>query len=194
MDDVLFNATMTFKNTTLWKAAFEESRADATPEEQARLAGCYDAMRVRASMLVTKIASDLPHMTVHDVTHLDALWEMAAIAAGESIELNPAEAFVFGGAILLHDAAMTLAAFPRGVAELREQTEWRDLQARYLTSVSAGDATAIKEAENRATADALRLLHAKQAENLPMISWIGPQKQQMFIIEISKSEISTARK
>ncbi|GAB1581081.1 ATP-binding protein [Phyllobacterium phragmitis] len=174
---------MSFKQTALWKAAFEDARADATPDEQARLAGCYEAMRTRASALVAKIASDLPHMTVHDVTHLDALWEMASIAAGENFDLNPAEAFVVGGAILLHDAAMTLAAFPGGIAELREQTEWRDLHARHMASVPAGDAAAAKEAENRATADALRLLHAKQAENLPTISWMGPQKQPMFIIE-----------
>ncbi|GAB5373817.1 MAG: hypothetical protein AcusKO_02790 [Acuticoccus sp.] len=140
-------------------------------------------MRTRASALVGKIAGDLPHMTIHDVTHLDALWEMASIAAGEDFDLNPAEAFVFGGAILLHDAAMTLAAFPGGIAELRKQIEWRDLHARYVASVPAGDEVAAREAENRATADALRLLHAKQAENLPMISWVGPQKQPMYIIE-----------
>lgn len=174
---------MTFKQTTLWRAAFEDARSDAAPEEQVRLAACYEAMRKRASTLVAKIASDLPHMTVHDVTHLDALWEMASIATGQNFDLNPAEAFVLGGAILLHDAAMTLAAFPGGIAELREQTEWRDLYARHMTSVLPGDATAAKEAENRATSDALRLLHAKQAENLPKVSWIGPQKQPMFIIE-----------
>jgi hypothetical protein len=183
MNQLLFNTFMTFKNTALWKAAFDDARIDATQEEQARLVGCYDAMRTRASALVAKIAGDLPHMTVHDVSHLDALWEMASIAAGDSFDLNPAEAFVFGGAILLHDAAMTLAAFPGGIAELREQIEWRDLYARYAVNVPAGDAVAVKEAENRATADALRLLHAKQAENLPTISWMGPQKQPMFIIE-----------
>jgi hypothetical protein len=174
---------MSFKHTTLWKGAFEDARVDATPEEQARLASCYVLMRARASALVSKIASDLPFMTIHDVTHLDALWEMASIAAGENFDLNPAEAFVFGGAILLHDAAMTLAAYPGGVAELREQTEWRDLHSRYMASVPADDAAVIKDAENRATADALRLLHARQAEKLPTISWMGPQKQPMFIIE-----------
>ncbi|MBJ7439901.1 MAG: hypothetical protein JHD35_12850 [Sphingopyxis sp.] len=174
---------MSFKQSALWKAAFENGRVDATPDEQTRLASCYEGMRQRASALVAKIVGDLPHMTVHDVTHLDALWEMASIATGESFDLNPAEAFVFGGAILLHDAAMTLAAFPGGMAELREQTEWRDLHARYVASVPVGDTAAAKEAENRATADALRLLHAKQAENLPIISWMGPQKQPMFIIE-----------
>ena len=85
ISDVLVKTSMSFKITALWKAAFEISRTDATPEEQAHLAGCYDAMRTRASMLVAKIAGDLPNMTVHDVTHLDALWEMAAIAAGARI-------------------------------------------------------------------------------------------------------------
>jgi len=174
---------MSFKQSELWKAAFEDSRSDATQEEQGRLAACYEAMRTRAGALVAKIAGDLPHMTIHNITHLDALWDMASIATGDSFKINPAEAFVFGGAILLHDAAMTLAAFPGGIAELRQQTEWRDLYARYMTSVTPGDAAATKEAENRATADALRLLHAKQAENLPMISWMGPQKQPMFLIE-----------
>lgn len=161
---------MSFKQSGLWKAAFEASRDDASREEQLRLAACYDAMRKRASALVAKIQSDLPHMTIHDVTHLDALWDMASIAAGDNFDLNPAEAFVFGGAVLLHDAAMTLAAYPGGIAELRLQTEWRDLHARYVAAIPADDPSAARDAENRATADALRLLHAKQAEKLPSVS------------------------
>src|SRR3546814_10694248 len=90
---------------------------------------------------------------------------------------------VFGGVILRHEAGRTPAALPGGIAELREQTAWRDLHARHIASVPVGDTAATKEAENRATADALSLLHAKQAENLPMISWTGPQKQPKFIIE-----------
>ncbi len=174
---------MDFKQTSLWKAAFSNDRDDATADEQARLANCYIAMRERASALTKKIAVDLPHMTIHDVTHLDALWEMASIVCGNNISLNPAEAFVFGGAVLLHDAAMSLAAFPGGVAELRQTIEWRDLYARYsgiTVQESGGGSTA---AENRATQDALRLLHAKHAENLPKISWGGPQGQAMYIIE-----------
>lgn len=174
---------MSFKETSLWKAAFDHARSDATTEEQTLLAARYEAMRTRASALVDKIQIDLPHMTIHNVTHLDALWEMASIACGDSFDLNPAEAFVFGGAVLLHDAAMTLAAFPGGLAELRQQVEWRDLHARYAATVAAGDVAGATNAENRATADALRLLHAKQAEHLPMIAWTGPHQQQMYIIE-----------
>ena len=174
---------MSYTESYLWKMAFKAPRKDASEEEQDRLVGCYEKMRTRASALVAKISRDLPHMTVHDVTHLDALWDMASIVADESYDVNPAEAFVFGGAILLHDAAMTLAAYPGGIADLRKQTEWCDLHARYMESVPVGDTAEAKEAENRATADALRLLHAKQAENLPMISWKGPQGQDMYVIE-----------
>ncbi|MGO8147992.1 hypothetical protein AB9F42_34945, partial [Rhizobium leguminosarum] len=31
--------------------------------------------------------------------------------------------------------------------------------------------------------DSLRLLHAKQAENLPSVSWMVPHKEPMFLIE-----------
>ncbi len=174
---------MLFEQSAFWKAAFEASRDDASPEEQRRLVACYKAMRKRAGALVAKIQADLPSMTIHDVTHLDALWDMASIAAGKSFDVNPAEAFVFGGALLLHDAAMTLAAYPGGVAELRLQTEWRDMYARYAASIPADDPAAAKEAEDRATADALRLLHAKHAEKLPSVSWEGPKKEAMFLIE-----------
>lgn len=174
---------MTYKQTPLWIAAFVTPRKDSTVLEQERLAGCYEDMRQRASALVAKIAKDLPNLTIHDVTHLDALWEMASIASGDTMDLNPAEAFVFGGAVLLHDAAMTIAAFPGGAAELRQQTEWQDLHARYASGLSDQNAETTKEAEDRATADALRLLHAKQAENLPSVSWMGPYKETMFLIE-----------
>ena len=152
---------MSYKETYLWKMAFKATRDDASQGEQDRLVSCYEKMRTCASALVAKISGDLPHMTVHDVTHLDALWDMASIAAHENYDVNPAEAFVFGGAILLHDSAMTLAAYPGGIEDLRKQTEWRDLHARYMASVPVGDTS----------------------ENLPMISWKGPQGQDMYIIE-----------
>ena len=56
--------------------------------------------------------------TVHDLSHLDALWEMADLIVGTNFILNPAEAFVFGVAVLLHDAGMTVAAYPGGMEEL----------------------------------------------------------------------------
>jgi hypothetical protein len=64
--------------------------------------------------LAAEIHRDLPEFTVHDITHLDALWEIADIVAGEQFSLTPPEAFVLGGAFLLHDLGMSLAAYPQG--------------------------------------------------------------------------------
>ena len=68
----------------------------------------------------------MPDYTVHDIKHLDSLWEMADIIAGE-YPLTPTEAFVFGGAVLLHDAGMALASYPEGLESLKKQKEWKDL-------------------------------------------------------------------
>jgi hypothetical protein len=174
---------MDFEQTTLWKGAFCEPRTDATREEQTRLAGSYKHMRQRASALVARIAADLPHMAIHDVTHFDALWEMASLACGSQVELNPAEALVFGGAVLFHDAAMTMAAYPGGLAELKDTPEWQDLHARHSTTNFEDNSAIASDVEKWTTDDALRLLHAKHAESLPKISWLGPQGQAMFLIE-----------
>ena len=83
-----------------------ETRTDAKSSEQVYFSERYLSMRGKAFHLVSRISADMPSMTVHDASHLDALWEMASILTDGAIELNPPEAFVFGGAILLHDAAI----------------------------------------------------------------------------------------
>jgi hypothetical protein len=72
-------------------------------------------MRDRAAQLVAEIPQNLRDYTVHDITHLDALWETASLVAGSDYSLNPLEGFVLGGAILLHDAGMALVAYPLGL-------------------------------------------------------------------------------
>jgi hypothetical protein len=79
-----------------------------------------------------EIARDLPDFTVHDVTHLDALWEMAELTAGRVDHLTPTEAFVLGGAFLIHDLGMGLAAYPEGKVALRGDKSWPDTIAAIL--------------------------------------------------------------
>jgi hypothetical protein len=100
-----------FRQTLLWRQAFVNPRSDSTPEEQEFFRTQYMSIRDRAAQLVSRIAVDLPGLTVHDISHLDALWDMASAVAEGAINVNPAEAFVLGASILLHDAAMSLAIF-----------------------------------------------------------------------------------
>ena len=128
-----------FEDTPLWRKAFIEPYPGASDAEVTFFKHAFLAMREKASQLVARIAVDMPTMTVHDVTHLDALWRTASLACGEDISLSPAEAFVLGGAILLHDSAMSLAAYDGGLEELYQSTEWNDSAARqYLDKGLSG--------------------------------------------------------
>ena len=104
-----------FRDTWLWRHAFTTPRPDCAPLEQEFLRTQYMSLRDRAAQLVSRIAADLPGLTVHDIGHLDALWETASLVTETAVDVNPAEAFVLGASILLHDAGMSLAAYPGGL-------------------------------------------------------------------------------
>ncbi|MGQ3017907.1 HD domain-containing protein [Phenylobacterium sp.] len=138
--------------------------------------------------MIKTIPGDCRDLTVHDVTHLDALWEMATLIAGPTYELNPAEGFVLGGAILLHDAGMSVAAFPGGEAEVRATEAWTDICAAILrqNGIEVSDAAvAAPPAEllPEITFAVLRSLHASQAEKMATHPWSSDGKTQFYLIE-----------
>ncbi|RYH44670.1 MAG: ATP-binding protein, partial [Alcaligenaceae bacterium] len=100
-----------FRLTWLWRHAFVNPVPEVTAVEQEYFRDRYLSMREKAGVLVTQIAAAIPGLTVHDLTHLDALWETASLVSEGAITVTPAEAFVFGASILLHDSAMSLAAY-----------------------------------------------------------------------------------
>ena len=177
-----------FRQTYLWRHAFVTPRSDALPDEQEYFRNQYLLVRDKAAQLVNRIAVDLPSMTVHDITHLDALWDTASLVADGAVTVTPPEAFVLGASILLHDAAMSLGAYPNGLADVRKTTAWRDAVARLsLAEVEAGrkplDLDALpQDVESRLIADVLRRLHAEQAETLAEQAW-NAGGEQVFLID-----------
>src|SRR5882762_7335281 len=177
-----------FRQTWLWRQAFQTPRSDSTTEEQDFFRTQYLSIRERAAQLVSRIAADLPGMTVHDISHLDALWDTASSVAEGAINVNPAEAFVLGASILLHDAAMSLAAYPGGLAQVKTTVAWKDAIARFaLNSEDDGegpvDANDPADAVLRAVIpDVLRRLHAEHAEVLAEQAWKNPDGTQVFLI------------
>ncbi|MGZ4971352.1 MAG: HD domain-containing protein, partial [Limisphaerales bacterium] len=148
-------------------------------------------MRARAEHLVSLIPRDIPGLTVHDVTHLDALWETASLIAGENYPINPAEAFVFGGAVLLHDSAMSLAAYPGGINELKTTAVWRDAVASRLLAITKGTIDRCQlenppdEITKAALIDVLRETHATRAQDLPSVKWPSADGTYEFLIQNS---------
>ena len=119
-----------FCQTRLWQEAFEEPREGSTADEQEYFRSQYQLVREQVTHLVSRISADMPGLTVHDIEHLDALWEIASLVTEDTVNLNPAEAFVLGTSILLHDAAMSVAAYPNGLPAIKETTIWKDTVAR----------------------------------------------------------------
>lgn len=168
-----------YKETRLWKKSLG-SRADENSCEKLR--ATYEQFRRNVANLVGKISADLPNLTVHDVTHLDALWEIADLIAGDQYPLNPLEGFILGGAILLHDAALTFEAYTNGLAGIRDTVCWQDAYA-YDTQQHPEK----PDYERKEYADfvAVRRLHSERASALASASWTLPGNGNLYLIEDS---------
>ena len=181
-----------FRQTWLWRQAFQTPRSDSTTEEQEFFRTQHLSIRERAAQLVSRIAVDLPGMTVHDISHLDALWDTASSDAEGAVNVNPVEAFVLGASILLHDAAMSLAAYPGGLADVRTTVAWKDAVARLAlaSEESGGESFDTENPPNeivqRIIPDVLRRLHAERAEELAEQAWRGADGSQVYLMEDSE--------
>ncbi|CAA2141967.1 ATP-binding protein [Hyphomicrobium sp. ghe19] len=170
-----------FERTSLWVKAFGDRNA-THQEQRERLKTAILEMRKRTIPLVAQIHHDLPGITVHDITHLDALWEVADTIAGPSFELNPVELFVFGASVLLHDAGMALASYPGGLTSIKQTPEWKDVAAAYEKRAFGKEDS--KSLEQRTLFITLRKLHANQAESLIEISHARPgTEEKLFLLE-----------
>ena len=175
----------------LLRDAFVSPAADPYADPRARLRGSYLSLKERADLLAGEISRDLPDFTVHDGSHLDALWELADTVAGPQASLNPLDAYVLGGAILLHDLGLAVASYPGGKSDLREEPEWGDALAgileRHLGRPPLKDelASPPKEIERQAEQQVLRQRHAAHAEELALLGWSAAGRE-LFLIEDSE--------
>lgn len=162
------------ETSELWQRGFGE---EGTDRNASRLVTSLRGIRRNVEALTSRIAVSLPALTIHDISHLDALWEVASTVAGSDYPLNPIEAYVFGAAVLLHDAGLCFEAYTGGRDALRETLEWRDAYGR-LSRTARG----IGDLEQEADFDALRALHASQAARLAVEPWSGDEGE-MYLID-----------
>ena len=153
-----------YETTGLWRRAMamRDGDADALPRERLRVA--YRQFWDNAVTLSREVQKSVPGLTLHDEAHFEALWGRADQIAGPGLALTPLETLALGGAILLHDAANSVAAFPGGMAEIRATPEWRDAAAERGL---APDEPLPSDLEAGVLLDALRSLHAQRAETIP---------------------------
>lgn len=165
-----------FKNLSIWKNAFGK---DGNEAAKRRLESALDTVRKNAGALGAKISTDFPNLTIHDVTHMDALWRVADLLVGDMHDLNPLEVFVVGCTFYLHDAALCFDAYGGGREAVRATNVWKDANWRHKQSV-CDDAVAIEYADF----DAVRALHAQQAETIAFEDWkIHGDIKSFFVLE-----------
>lgn len=116
-----------YKDTITWRKIY--GNAIDNKEECEFLRIEYEKFRDNARLLAGEIASILPEYTVHDITHIDALWDMTDVFLSRDYFLSPIECFVLGGAFILHDLGMLLAAYPEGRKGIQKQNIWKDTVA-----------------------------------------------------------------
>ncbi len=155
-------------SSRLWRQAF----ASADDEHSRLLSSSLDDVRRRAAKIADSIEEDLRQYTIHDATHLDALWPLVDVVAPNALILTPVEVWTLGVAIALHDLGLALAAYPGGVGELRAEKGWTDARAAALRWRLGRAPTSEELAESDAQLDAeadraiLRERHAERAAEL----------------------------
>jgi hypothetical protein len=115
-----------YEASALWKRTLAEQADDMDEEARARLRVAYRQLRERAALIAAEIARDLPDFTVHDLSHVDALWQMADLIGGPSLSINPLQGFVLGASFLIHDLGLGIAAYPEGKDALYKDPLWAD--------------------------------------------------------------------
>lgn len=147
---------MDYKSTSLWKKAFRHQN-DGNDSWRDKLAAAYERSRENATILLDKISTDFRNLTVHNISHIDGLWQVASTITGKDYDINPLEGFVLGCAFLMHDAVLSYEAFG-GMDALRGTPQWKD----YLKAVQQENVmTQEKEPQKEADFRTIRLLHAK---------------------------------
>jgi len=163
---------MSYQETNIWRISLANRENDPFSAQRDRLRAAYESFWSNGVELARQIAIDVPSLTLHDERHFSALWFRADQILGDAAPLTPMEAFVLGGAILLHDAANTVAAFPGGIAEIEATPEWQDEMAgQFRKADETWDtpedfAHAPQELRAVALFNTLRAIHARRAESL----------------------------
>lgn len=184
------------KETSLWKNTLAEQSDEGGRAKAARdrLRSSFIDFRKQVKQLAGEIRRDMPDFTVHGIEHLDALWKMADIVTDNDYPLNSAEAYLFGGAVLLHDLGLTIASFPDGIDALKGRPEWRDLVTKQIESQldrppKEGELEDPPDRiERKVVSKMLREIHAEQAERLATEKWKGRGGEVDYIL-IQNNEI-----
>ncbi|WP_305782519.1 HD domain-containing protein [Symbioplanes lichenis] len=171
----------TFEETPLWCRTLG-ARCDDGDQARAAMAAAFHQFRRVVKDLAGEIGRTMPLFTDHSIEHADSLWDMASLLCGADFPINPAEAFVLGGAFLLHDLGMALAVLPDGLGSLERDRLFPALLAEARARQGADD-PAEQAVRDEALAELVRLRHAENAERLAFEVFRTPDGQPFHLLQ-----------
>jgi len=178
-----------YESTFLWRRSLgdlAQAAASSDLEKRAisRLSSAYQSFRDRAGILAAQIAVDVPDLTIHDLSHIEALWGLAEkiigpeASEGESPYLNGLEAFILGAAFLVHDLAQSRKALGMTDAELAADPRFIDILENVKASGVPHDQT-----HAEAIGEFLRENHAELSRKLLISSWEAVNGSSYFLLD-----------
>jgi hypothetical protein len=178
-----------YDETALWCQTL--GSAGATTREESALAtlrSTFETAHDRIKPIVRQAHVDCRGLTIHDESHLDALWQLATTIAGDEYPINPLEAFVFGCSVLFHDSALAVAAYEGGLEGIKQTREWKQAISQLTGGTDPSKrhqkSDDIPKLESAALFSVLRSLHAKQAAAIVEREWERPDgKPPISILE-----------
>jgi len=159
---------MSYASTQLWLRSVRQD---------IRLKETYETAHRHSTQLLAEISRFLPHYTVHDIGHVEALWQCADRLVPHDFPLTPIEGFVLGCSFLVHDAAMSLPALG-GIEGLKKNPAlWEATVRDAFTELGFAHpdagllANPPDKVRDMAVEILLRDLHAENAIDLATRAW-----------------------
>lgn len=169
-----------YERSSLWRRTLAAVPGDPYEGDREMLRSAYQNFRDNVEFVAAEIALSMPEFTDHSITHVDALWDTASIIVGEETPINPLEGFVLGGAFLLHDIGMGIAAFLNDENDPRKGLQFEDTCALLRRqSPNLDDDKVEREALSRV----LRVNHAAQAERIVNEQFTYGIGQKTYLLE-----------
>ncbi|AQW97258.1 ATP-binding protein [Elizabethkingia anophelis] len=180
--------SLVIENTKIWKKSFTNINENQIEVE--KLKASFISTRGKMLHIVNRISAEFPDLTLHDITHLDKLWEMSDLLLKDSFDLNPLETYILGVSILLHDSALTYLAYENGMDTLRNDIFWKDSYKKMKSeNIIESEEDLLKFVDFLT----IRKLHASQAEKISTQNWQTPDGDTIHLIEDSDLRMSIGR-
>lgn len=168
-----------FQNTKLWiETLSDKSKYYKDYSENIDFLRIqYLSIREKVKEIASSINWDTQGLTIHDISHIDSLWDTASILLGANIPLNPIEGFIFGCCSLFHDLGLSLVCYESNIEDIQKSKEYKDILYKLVDNkekesvVSNNFESISPDLTKLAFELKIRQIHAIKAVEIPKQSW-----------------------